>query len=240
MYLLSTYDCFPGSMVPPFSSEPDSNSPYHQSVCRSHCCLPSPLHLNLCMIQFHNSSIGITKPPHIEIHPWKKFIGKRMTMSFTRNKTYDPWHIMPGREQIQNAIGTVLYSIEVYPPTFFTPFKPEETFEKWAAVEVTNFDSVPDDMETIESPAGLYAVFIYNGPASEGPQTYRYIFTEWLTESPFELDTRPHFAVMEKSTNKTILHQKKNSGFQSNPMPSRKNATPDREHFNGQIEKLEI
>ncbi len=51
-------------------------------------------------------------------------------------------------------------------------------------------------METFLFPGGLYAIFIYKGPASEGPETYRYIFEIWLPESGYNLDNRPHFAVM--------------------------------------------
>jgi len=31
---------------------------------------------------------------------------------------------------------------------------------------------------------------------SEGPKTYNYIFQEWLPNSDFKLNHRPHFAVM--------------------------------------------
>ncbi len=51
-------------------------------------------------------------------------------------------------------------------------------------------------METIVTPTGLYAVFIHKGPASEGKKTYEFIFGVWLPESDYELDNRPHFAVM--------------------------------------------
>lgn len=137
------------------------------------------------------------KPPLIKTLPAKKFIGKRMTMSFNGNRTYDLWHsFMPTRKEIQNAVDSQLYSIEIYPPSFFNPFNPDATFEKWAAVEVTDFNSVPDTMEALESPEGLYAVFLHKGPAGDGPKTYRYIFTDWLPKSAYELDTRPHFAVM--------------------------------------------
>ncbi|HKI45318.1 MAG TPA: GyrI-like domain-containing protein [Balneolales bacterium] len=92
----------------------------------------------------------MTIPPRIEILPGKKFIGKRMTMSFTGNRTHDLWRsFMPRRKDIRNAVDTQLYSIEIYPPSFFTPF-----------------DTVPDDMETLESPEGLYAVFLHRGPVS--------------------------------------------------------------------------
>jgi AraC family transcriptional regulator len=135
--------------------------------------------------------------PRIETLPDKKLIGKRITMSFSYNKTGELWRsFMPGRKKIANVAGTDLYSVEVYPPLFFDPFNPGAEFEKWAAVEVTDFDAVPDGMETMNLPAGLYAVFIHKGPASAGPQTYQYIFATWLPGADFLLDDRPHFALM--------------------------------------------
>ena len=135
--------------------------------------------------------------PHIETMPERKFIGKRKNMSFSDNKTYELWSgFMPQRKEIRNPIGSELYSIEVYPQSFFVDFNPDATFEKWAAVEVMDFNLVPDHMETLISPEGLYAIFIHKGSASEGPKTYNYIFRAWLPASEYQLDNRPHFAVM--------------------------------------------
>jgi AraC family transcriptional regulator len=135
--------------------------------------------------------------PVILSSPEKKFIGKRISMSFTGNKTIALWRcFMPNRKEIQNTIGTELYSIEVYPPSFFDNFNPDTAFEKWAAVEVSDFQAVPHEMETLTSPEGLYAVFIHKGPAGTGPETYRYIFERWLPGSGYVVDQRPHFAVM--------------------------------------------
>lgn len=118
-------------------------------------------------------------------------------MSFSDNKTSQLWKsFMPIRHEIQNNIGTELYSVEVYPALFFDSFNPGATFEKWAAVEVRDFNSVPETMETLLSPEGLYAVFVHKGPASEGPKTYQYIFQTWLPGSDYALDNRPHFAIM--------------------------------------------
>jgi AraC family transcriptional regulator len=103
---------------------------------------------------------------------------------------------MPRRKEIKNNIGPELYSVELYEPDFFENFNPQREFEKWAAIEVTDFDSVPAGMETFNSPAGLYAIFLYKGAASKGAETYRYIFGKWLPDSDFILDERPHFAVM--------------------------------------------
>ena len=135
--------------------------------------------------------------PRFEILAEKKMLGKRMVMSFSHNKTFDLWQgFMSQRNEIKNNIGVELYSVEVYPPLFFKDFNAEAEFEKWAAVEVADFNTVPAGMETLTIPTGQYAVFIHQGPASNGPETYRYIFMDWLPNSEFLLDNRPHFAVM--------------------------------------------
>jgi AraC family transcriptional regulator len=135
--------------------------------------------------------------PRIEILPEKKFVGKRIKMSFSNNQTHELWKsFMPSRREIKNNIGSDLYSVEVYEPLYFKNFNPEKEFDKWAVVEVTDFETVPEGMETLISPCGLYAVFLHKGAASKGPEMYQYIFGTWLPASDFLLDDRPHFAVM--------------------------------------------
>lgn len=120
-----------------------------------------------------------------------------MTMSLADNRTYELWRsFMTRRAEIHNSIGATLYSVDIYDRTYFDNFNPQKLFEKWAAVEVTDFVVIPNDMETLSIPKGLYAVFIHKGPASTGAETYRFIFETWLPGSAFELDGRPHFAVM--------------------------------------------
>ena len=132
-----------------------------------------------------------------EIASEKKLLGKRVSMSFVNNKTFLLWNsFMPRLKEIQNKKGGELFSLEVYESFSATDFNPEKEFDKWACVEVTNYDVVPAEMETLTVPQGLYAVFLHKGPASEGEKTYRYIFQTWLPESEFIVDSRPHFAVM--------------------------------------------
>ncbi|QKJ30944.1 GyrI-like domain-containing protein [Mucilaginibacter mali] len=129
--------------------------------------------------------------------PAKTFIGKHFTMSFVQNKTFELWRgFMPQRKEIKHTVGTELYSMEVYPTGFFANFNPASQFEKWAAVEVSEVEEIPVGMEMLNTPEGLYAVFLHTGPASEGARTYDYIFREWLPQSEYEVDDRPHFAVM--------------------------------------------
>lgn len=135
--------------------------------------------------------------PRIETIVSKKLIGKRLTMSLAENKTGLLWQsFMPQRKQIINAIDTDLYSVEVYDANYFSSFKPANQFQKWAGAVVSDFNAVPEAMETLIIPTGLYAVFLHKGPASQGAKTYQYIFTNWLPTSGYQLAQRPHFAVM--------------------------------------------
>ncbi len=135
--------------------------------------------------------------PKIETKPAMKFVGQKIIMSFSENKTAELWKgFMAQKREITNNISTELYSIEIYPPAFFANFNPQTNFEKWAAVKVANFDKIPERMKAIVSPEGLYAVFVHIGLASEVPKTYQYILQNWLPNSKYSLDNRPHFAIM--------------------------------------------
>lgn len=134
--------------------------------------------------------------PRIENLSDKKLIGKRLTMSLANNKTSELWqNFMPKRREITNNVSNDLISMQVYKPTHFADFKPTNEFEKWATVEVTNFESVPTEMETFSLTGGLYAVFDYKGSSTD-PSIFQYIFGTWLPSSEYLLDDRPHFEVL--------------------------------------------
>jgi len=139
----------------------------------------------------------INMKPRIETLAEKKLVGKRMIMSFFDNKTGELWKsFMPRRKEIQNNIGIELYSMQIYAPLFFNNFNPNTAFEKWAAIEVTNFDTIPNEMETFTLTSGLYAVFQYKGAAGEAANTFQYILGTWLPNSEYTLDRRPHFEIL--------------------------------------------
>ena len=103
---------------------------------------------------------------------------------------------MPRRSEIKNNIGTDLYSMQIYDDVYYENFNPNNTFEKWAAIEVSDFENVPSEMSVITLPAGLYAVFDYVGDQSSASSFFEYIFTKWLPNSEFSLDNRPRFEVL--------------------------------------------
>jgi AraC family transcriptional regulator len=134
--------------------------------------------------------------PGIETITEKKLVGKRISMCFSENRTGELWrNFMPTRNQIQNNIGTELYSMQVYDNLFFDNFNPNAAFEKWATVEVTDFGTVPHGMETYILKGGLYAVFLHKGSNTDN-RTFQYIFTTWLPNSHYLLDHRPHFEIL--------------------------------------------
>lgn len=134
--------------------------------------------------------------PRIEKLSEKQLIGKRLTMSLANNKTGELWrNFMPKRKDISNNLTGELISLQVYKSTHFTDFKPTNEFEKWATIEVTNFDNVPTDMETFVLKGGLYAVFDYQGLSTDN-SIFQFIFGTWLPNSNYDLDDRPHFEVL--------------------------------------------
>ncbi|RAK02673.1 AraC family transcriptional regulator [Larkinella arboricola] len=136
--------------------------------------------------------------PRIETLPEKKLVGKRLRMSFANDRTGELWRsFMPRRKEIVNPVTTDLFSLQVYEKPFdYNTFTPTAEFEKWALVEVADFNHVPDGLETVILPDGLYAVFLYKGLPSEFAETFHYIFGTWLPASNYVLDHRPHFEVL--------------------------------------------
>jgi AraC family transcriptional regulator len=135
--------------------------------------------------------------PRIEELSTKKLVGKRMVMTFSDNKTHELWSgFMPRRKEIHNHIGTDLYSVQIYAPGFFANFDPDAKFEKWAAIEVTDFEKIHEGLDAFTLPGGLYAVFLYKGEASATAATFKYILGTWLPNSGYILDNRPHFEIL--------------------------------------------
>ncbi len=135
----------------------------------------------------------------IENLPQKKLIGQRIKTSLSENRTFELWKsFMPRKREIKNVVNNNLYSIQVFDSSFKPEtFTPKTIFEKWAAVEVTNFDNVPENMEVHVLTGGLYAVFLHKGAATDF-KTHQYIFSTWLPQSNYTLDAREQFEVMDE------------------------------------------
>ncbi len=135
--------------------------------------------------------------PRIETIKEKKLVGKRMPMSYSEYRIGELWSsFMPRKKEIVQGISSDLISMVVYSPTHFINFKPSNVFDRWATVEVANFDQLPEGMETFILSSGLYAVFHFIGSSESISSFYQHIFTVWLPNSVYVLDDRPHFEVL--------------------------------------------
>lgn len=135
--------------------------------------------------------------PRIETMTPKALIGICRNMSLARDETPVLWRaFMPRRNEIQNRRTSDFLSMQVYSEHSEPLFSPDRIFTKWAAVEVSDHDMIPDGMELYFLGGGLYAVFVHRGPASSAPKIMHYIFGEWLPNSDYQLDSREHFEVL--------------------------------------------
>jgi AraC family transcriptional regulator len=133
--------------------------------------------------------------PRIEKLTEKRLVGKRLTMSLSNNKTIELWQtFMPGRSGIMNGVTTDMISMQVYKEPLRLGDLNQE-FEKWAAVEVSNFEHIPEKMDSYTLSGGLYAVFLYKGLSTDN-SIFIYIFGNWLPNSEYLLDDRPHFEIL--------------------------------------------
>ncbi len=95
-------------------------------------------------------------------------------MSLPENKTFALWKsFMPRLKEITKRKSNEMFSLQVYNEPIRLGDSNQE-FEKWALVEVSNFENMPIEMETFDLESGLYAVFHYKP----------------------ELDERPHFEIL--------------------------------------------
>ena len=133
------------------------------------------------------------QPQFVTIEP-KKLLGICLEMSLAENLTGELWRsFMPRLKEIETRVGNHLYSLQVYDEDYFQQFSPTREFEKWALAEVKNFSVIPDETEPFELPGGLYAVFQHKGM---GTEIFQNIFSEWLPNSGYALDNRPHFEIL--------------------------------------------
>jgi AraC family transcriptional regulator len=134
--------------------------------------------------------------PQIVKSKEKFLVGLFKNMSLVENQTLQLWsEFRPQVNTIANRLGTDFFSMQNYPQNYFTHFDPITQFEKWAAVEVPDLQYVPANMKSLTLIPGLYAVFHYVGSSTD-TKIFQFIYQQWLPQSEFLLDERPHFEVL--------------------------------------------
>jgi len=138
----------------------------------------------------------------------KKLIGIGIQTSLIENKTLALWQKFKTKvTKVKNRSNTDFYSIQVYEDNFdMRKFTHTTIFEKWAAIEVESFENIPDCFAEFNLSSGLYAVFIHRGTPQEFPKTAAYIYGNWIPNSKYTLDNRPHFEILSENYNPKDLN----------------------------------
>ena len=133
----------------------------------------------------------------IETIAEKQLVGHAIEMSLVNNKTQELFSdFIALKKNITNLVSDDVYEVMVYPYNHFKVFNPANTFTKWATIEVSSFDDTPNDMRQLTLQSGLYAVFTYKGLPQDFGVFMQRVFMEWLPQSEYVLDDRPHFNVL--------------------------------------------
>ena len=127
-----------------------------------------------------------------EIH----VVGLKAEASFVNISQITPQlarQFMPRLNEVKNRKDLFTLSLQNYSHFDFKNFNPNETFEKWIGVEVTNLDTVPKDMQTLSIVSGRYLVIDFKGSIPDFMKFWQNIHSVWLPNSEYELDDRSHF-----------------------------------------------
>lgn len=134
--------------------------------------------------------------PDIVASEERVIAGIRRQISLSNHRVEELWKDFgPRRKLLNPKYPNEVISASIYPKGYFEDFQPSTPFEKWAGVEVSAEEVLPEEFETLTIPKGLYAVFRYKG-SSGNPAIFQYIFTQWLPASGYALDQRPHIEVL--------------------------------------------
>ena len=127
----------------------------------------------------------------------KILVGFSTEMSLIDNKTQKLWKGFRQRiKEIVNRSSDDFISLQEYPVDYFKAFSPANRFVKWACVEVEDLEFIPEKMNSLILENGLFAVFNYKGTAKDAQAFFQYIYSEWIPNSDYMLDDRPHFEVL--------------------------------------------
>ncbi len=138
--------------------------------------------------------------PRIEMINNTKLVGMFNKMTPARDTTKQLFQtLMPRKKEIANILNPKVYCLQIYDSTNFSDFNENTEFVKWGAVEVSDFQLIPEGMSTMVLEAGKYAVFIHRGTAAAFQNTWALIFDRWLPSSGYTLDSRPHFQLLPQN-----------------------------------------
>jgi len=137
----------------------------------------------------------ITMEPQVITIAKKDLAGLFVKTSLANNKIPKLWSdFMSLIAEMNNKPYTDCYEVSPFDPAFkMEDFTKDMEFTKWAAVEATDVDNLPNGLQSITIEGGKYAVFAHKGAMSNIQMSFDYIYGTWLLNSGYELDQRASF-----------------------------------------------
>jgi len=137
---------------------------------------------------------NVSLEPTILTEPKRKLIGIHCQTSLVQNNIPMLWQVFMRRQhEIDDSLDNGRFGISGYKEFDPTLFSANAMIDKWAAVEVSAVDRIPQDMVTYELSGGTYARFIHRGGKRNIQVSFEYIYSTWLPNSIYEIDNRDHF-----------------------------------------------
>jgi AraC family transcriptional regulator len=119
-----------------------------------------------------------------------KIVGMRYYGDNQNQEIKQLWDdFLPKVDNIKNRIDTTVSYGICYPEEDQTT----GAFEYIAAVEVSNFDEIPEGMVSRTIPEQKYAVFTHRGSVDKITEAYQAIYAVWQPKSGYELIKAPDF-----------------------------------------------
>lgn len=143
------------------------------------------------------AATGLIGSPTIETLDSMKVAGIHRSMSFADPAMRELWQAFrPRANEIPSRASEDFVSLRVFEQPVRGAPTLESRFEQWAAVEVTQFNDLPQGIDSHVLGGGMYALFTYRGRASDFATAARYIYGEWLPGSDYEVDDREFFEIL--------------------------------------------
>ncbi len=138
---------------------------------------------------------NVTMKPKIIKLKKKMLVGISVKTSLANNNIPQLWNdFMPRIDGITNNQNTGCYEIHQFDSEFkMENFTENMEFEKWAAIEIDNFDYIPEGLKSLIIEGGEYAVFEHKGTMSNIQMSFDYVYGTWLPNSVYKTDKRADF-----------------------------------------------
>ena len=128
-----------------------------------------------------------------------KIMGMRYFGENKNQEIRQLWDIfLPRLESIKTRINTTISFGICYP---VEGDNNDAAFKYIAAVEVSDFHDMPEEMVGKTIPTQKYAVFIHRGSVDKIPETYQAIYAVWQPKSGYELIKAPDFEYYDERFN---------------------------------------